>query len=179
MARVVAQVVVEGVLGLAGQRDAVHEEQDAGHDARLEQALDECRRRAGLAGPRRHLDKQLAPAVRHLGRQRLDARDLVVAIDDPSVDLDTAQFQPVPAGGDTPLQVVWGIEGREPPCVGVRLAVEEPDLLAVRQEDERRAELLGVVAALILRRDGVDAGALGLDRRKRPSGPVAERIVGS
>ena len=60
----------------------------------------------------------------------------------------------------------------------VRLAVEEPDLFPVRQERERDAELLGVVASLILRLKGVDAGALGLDRRHGPPRAVAERVVG-
>ena len=38
--------------------------------------------------------------------------------------------------------------------------------------------LLGVVASLILRRKGVDAGALRLDRRHGAPGPVAQRVVG-
>ena len=175
---IVAQMVVEGVLGLPGEGDAVHQEQDAGHETRVEQPFDEGRRRAGLAGSRRHLHEQLAPAVRHFGGQSLDARDLVVAIDDPPVDLDAGQFQPIPAGGDPPLQVVGGIDSGDLPRVPVRLAVEEPDLFPVRQERERDAELLGVVASLILRLKGVDAGALGLDRRHGPPRAVTERVVG-
>ena len=46
VAGTIAQMVVEGVLRLPGEGDAVHEEQDAGDDARLEQPLDERRCRA-------------------------------------------------------------------------------------------------------------------------------------
>ena len=116
--------------------------------------------------------------MRHLGGQGLDARDLVVAIDDPPVDLDVGQFQPIPAGGNPPLQVVLGVEGGNLPRVGVRLAIQEPDFFPVRQEHERYAELLGVVTSLILRRNGVDAGALGLDSRHGSPRPVAQRVVG-
>ncbi len=52
---IVPEMVGVRVLGLACQRDPVDEEQDAGDDARLEQPLDEGRRRSRLAGPRRHL----------------------------------------------------------------------------------------------------------------------------
>ena len=145
---------------------------------RLEQALDERRGRPRFPGPRCHLHEQPAPAVRDLDGQGLDARDLVLAIDDPPVDLDAGQFQPVPAGRDPPLQVVRGVEGGDLPRVGVRLTVEEPSLLAVRQEHERHAELLGVVAALILRLDRVDAGALGFERCQGSSRSVAERVIG-
>ena len=56
-------MVSERVFGLARQRDAVDQEQHAGDDARLEQALDERCRGAGLAGSRRHFDQQLAPSM--------------------------------------------------------------------------------------------------------------------
>ena len=96
-------MVAEGVLGLPGERDAVHEEQDARHYAGLEQPVDERRRRARLAGPGGHLHQQLTAPVRNLGGQGLDAGDLVPAIHDPPVDLDAGQIQPIPAGSDPPL----------------------------------------------------------------------------
>ena len=40
VAGVVAQVVGEGVFGLAGEDDSIHEEEDSGDGAGLEQALD-------------------------------------------------------------------------------------------------------------------------------------------
>ena len=69
-----------------GPRAAIRStrKQDTGDDTGLEQALDEGRGRAGLAGSRRHLDEQPAASARHFGGQRLDAIDLVVAIDDPA-----------------------------------------------------------------------------------------------
>ena len=62
--------------------------------------------------------------------------------------------------------------------VGVGLPVEEPYFLAVRQEDERHAELFGVVLPLVLCRHRIGARALGFQRRHRPALPVAEHIVG-
>ena len=149
-----------------------------GDDARLEQPLDEGRRRAGLAGPRRHLDQQLASPPRDLGGQRLDAGDLVVAVDDPPVDGDRRQVATDPARGAPPFEVVLLVEARDLSGVGIRLPIQEPHFLAVREEDERHAELFGVVPTLILRRNGIDARALGLQRRHRSALPVAEHVVG-
>ena len=81
MAGIVTEVVRERILGLASQGDPVHEKQDARDDSGLEQTLDESRRCPGLSGACRHLDQQLAVAAQNLGRQRLDAIELVVAID--------------------------------------------------------------------------------------------------
>ena len=62
--------------------------------------------------------------------------------------------------------------------MGGGLPIQKPYFLAVRQEDERYAELLGVVAALILCRNGIDARTLCLQHRHGPSLAVAEHIVG-
>ena len=140
---------------------------NAGDDARLEQLLDEGRRRARLAGPRRHLDQQLAPPARHFGGQRLDTFDLVVAVDDPA-DL---------ARGDPPFEVILGIETRDLARVGIRLAIKQPHFFAVRQESERHVELFGVVPPLVLRRNGIGARSLGFERRHGPALPVAEHVV--
>ena len=145
VAGTIPQMVRERVLGLARQRDAVDEEQHAGDDARFEQPFDEGCRRARLAGSCRHFDQQLAPSARDLSEKRLDAFDLVVAVDNPAVGGNPRQVAPDPARGDPPLQVVLGKEARDLARVGVGLPVEEPHFLAVRQEDERHAELFGVV----------------------------------
>ena len=61
--------------------------------------------------------------------------------------------------------------------MGVGFAVEEPDLLAVRQKRERDTQLLGVVAALVLRPDRLDPRVLRLQRRHRAARAVAEHVV--
>ena len=155
------------------QRDPVDEEQDAGDDARIEQPLDESRRRARLAGAGSHLDQQLAPSAQDFGGQRLDAFDLVVAVDDLPVDGNRRQITPVPARGDPPFKVVLRKEARDLARVGVGFAIEKPHFLAVRQEDERHAELFGVVLPLVLGCDGMGARPLGFQRRHRPTLAVA------
>ncbi len=102
---IVPQMVGERVFGLPRQGDPVHQEQHPGDDARLEPPLDDGRRRARLAGARRHLDQQLAPPARALGGQRLKTFDLVGAVDDFPVDHDLRQVAPPPPDGDPPLQV--------------------------------------------------------------------------
>ena len=104
-------MVGEGVLGLRGERYPVHQEEDAGDRAGLEQALDERRRGAGLAGPRRHLHQELAPAARHLVGQGLDAVDLVVAVHDLPVDGDIGQRAAGRPRSDPALQVLLRPEG--------------------------------------------------------------------
>ena len=178
VAGIIPQMVGERVLGLPGQGDPIDQEQHAGDDARLEQPLDEGCRRAGLAGPRRHLDQQLPPAARDFGGQRLDAFDLVVAVDDLPVDGDRRRVAAHPARGDPSFEVVLRVEACDRACVGVRLPIQEPHFLAVRKEDERDAELLGVMSSLVLRRDRIDARPLGLQHRHGPALPVAEHVVG-
>ena len=90
-------MVGERLFRLPRQRNPINEEQDAGDDACLEQPLDEGRRRACLAGSRRHLDQQLAPPVRDFGAQRLDAVYLVIAVDDLPIGGDRRQVEPHPA----------------------------------------------------------------------------------
>ena len=58
------------------------------------------------------------------------------------------------------------------------LLVAEPDFFAVRQEDERHVEQIGVAAALRLARAQIDAGALGLQHGERAALPVEQRVVG-
>ena len=175
----VAEMVGEGVLGLGRQRDPVDQEQDAGDGAGLEQALDEGRGGARLAGPGRHLDQQLAPPARDFVAQRLDASGLMVPARDGPVDRDRRQVAPDRPDRDPALQVVLRIEAGDPPRMGVRVAVQEPYLLAVRQEDEGDGEPFRVVDALVARRGQVGARALGLDDGHRAPGAVAERVIGA
>ena len=177
VARVVAEVVGEGVLGLGGEGDPVHQEEDAGDRAGLEQALDEGGGGAGLAGPRRHLDEELPPPARHLGRERLDAVDLVAAVHDPSIDRHVGQRAPQRVCGDPAFQIVLGVEGGDLTGVGVPAAIQEAHFLAVRQEDERNVEQRCVMDALILGGDRVDARPLRFDDRHRAPGAVAEHVV--
>ena len=104
--------------------------------------------------------------------------DLVVAVDDLPLDGDGRQVAAVLARGDPPLEVVLCIEARDLARVGVGLPIQKPHFLSVRQEDERYAELFGVVPALVLRRNGIGARPLRLQRRHRPPLPVAEHVVG-
>jgi len=57
--------------------------------------------------------------------QRLDARDLIVAVGDLPVDGDRRQVTPDPARGDPPLQVVLGVETRDLARVGVCLPIQD------------------------------------------------------
>ena len=177
VAGVVTEVVGEGVLGLGGEGDPVHEEEDAGNGSCLEEALDERGRGAGLAGPRRHFDEELPAPACHLARESIDAIDLVAAVDDPPVDRDIGEGAADGAGRNPAFEVFLRVEGRDRAGVGVRVPVEEPHLVAVREEDERDVELLRVVAPLVLGGDRIDARALCLDHRHRPPGAVAEHVV--
>ena len=179
VAGIVAEVVGEGVLGLYGQCDPVHQEEDAGDRPGLEQALDEGCRGAGLAGPRRHLHQELAPPLRDLRRKRFDAVDLVAAVHDLAVDRDVGQRAPHRARGDPAFQILLGIEGGDFAGVGVPAAVQEAHLLAVREEDEGDVEQRCVMDALVLRGERLDARALGLDDGHGPPGAVAEHVVGA
>ena len=179
VAGVVAEMVGEGVLGLCGQRDPVHQEEDAGDRAGLEQALDEGCRGTGLAGPRRHLHQELAPSPRHLRRERLDAVDLVAAVRNLAVDRDVGQRASYRSRGDPAFQIVLGVEGRDLAGVGVPVAVQEAHLLAVREEDEGDIEPRRVMDALVLRGEWPGARALGLDDGHGPPGAAAEHVVGA
>ena len=55
--------------------------------------------------------------------------------------------------------------------------VPEPHFLAIRQEDERYIELVGVALPLCLTCAQIDAGALCLQHGKRPARSVKQRIV--
>ena len=134
--------------------------------------------RCGSAGSGRHLDQQLAAAEQHFAGQRHDAFDLVVAVDDLPVDCDPRQVAANPARGDPTFEIVLCIEARDLARVGIRLSVQKPHFLAARQEAERHADLPRVVPCLVLRRDGIDARALGLDHRHGPALPVAKDVVG-
>ena len=177
VAGVVAEVVREGVLGLGGEGDPVHEEEDTGDRSGLEEALDEGGRSARLAGPRRHLDEELAPSTCHLARESIDAIDLVAAIDDPPVNRDIGEGAADGTGRNPTFGVLPRVEGRDRPGMGVQVPVEEPYLVAVREEDERNFELFRVVAPLVLGGDRVDARALRLHHRHRSPGAVAEHVV--
>ena len=131
-----------------------------------------------FAGPGRHLDQQLAPPVRDFGGQSFNALDLVVAVDDLLIDGDGRQVAADLPCGDPPFEVVLGVEARDLARMGVRLPFHEPHFLAVRQEDERYAELFGVVLPLTLRPDRLGARPLGFQRRHGPALPVAEYVVG-
>jgi len=143
----------------------------------FEEALDERGRGTGVAGPRRHLDEELVPSTRHLARESIDAIDLVAAIDDPPVNRDIGEGAADGTGGNPAFEVLLRVEGCNRPRVSVRVAVEEPALVAVREEDERDLELLRVVAPLVLSGDRANARALRLDHRHWSSGAVAEHVV--
>ena len=121
VAGVVAEMVGEGVFGLGGERDPVHEEENPGDRAGLEEALDEGGGGAGLAGSHRHLHKELPPPVRHLVRQSFDAVDLVAAVDDLPVDGDVGERTPDRARHDPAFEVVLRVECRNLPRVCVRV----------------------------------------------------------
>ncbi len=178
VAGVLAEMIGEGVLGLFRQGYAVHKEKDPCDDARLEQPLDESRRRARLAGSRGHLDQQFASSLHDLGAERLDALDLIMAVDYLPVDGDGRRVAPDLARRQPPFQVVLRVEARDLPCVSVGFTVEEPYLLAVREKDEWYAELLGIVPTLVLGPDRIDGRSLCLKCRHGATLAVAEHIVG-
>ncbi len=177
VAGVVAKVVGEGVLGLGGEGEPVHEEENAGDRPGLEEALDEGGGGVGLAGSGRHFDEELPAPACDLVREGLDAIDLVAAINDPPVDGDIGERAADRPGRDPAFEVFLRVEGRDRARVGVRVPVEEPHLVAVREEDERDLELLRVVAPLVLGGERVDARTLRLDHRHRPPGTVAEHVI--
>ncbi len=115
-------------------------------------------RPARLAAPASNSHLMKAAAVRDTGGESLDALDLIVAIDGPPIDRDAGQ---IAARGNPLFQVVLRTEARDLPGMRIDLVGEEPRFLAIRQEDERYAELLGVVVALVLCFNRVDAGADG------------------
>ena len=116
---------------------------------------------------------RLGKRLRDLVRQRLDAVDLVAAVNDLPVDRDVDQRAANRLGCDPALKVLLRIEGRDFACVGVRVSVQKPHLVAVRQEHEGNSEQLRVVPTLVLGGDRLDARALGLDHRHRSPGAVA------
>ena len=95
------------------------------------QALDESRRRPGLAGACCHLDQQLASSAQNLSRQRLDAIDLVVTIDNLSVGCYAGEVTANLAHGNPPFQVILRIEACNLSGMRVGVAVQEPHFLAV------------------------------------------------
>ena len=121
--------------------------------------------------------RSFAPPPRHLGRERLDAVDLVAAVHDPSIDRDVGQRAPQRACGDPAFQIVLGVEGGDLTGVGVPAAIQEAHFLAVRQEDEGNVEQRCVMDALVLGGDRVDARPLRFDDRHRAPGAVAEHVV--
>ena len=178
VAGVIGQVFVEGILGLLGQGDAVDQEQHAGDVVGLEQAFDEGRRGARLAGAGRHLDQQLAPAGVHLTAQGVDAFTLVVAAGNPGVDRLGQWIDPNLALGVAAFQVDLAEKARDLARIGLRSVVPEQDLVAIGQKDVGHVvQLLGIGAALRRGLLQVYRGALGLDHRCGPPVPVAEDIV--
>ena len=83
------------------------------------------------------------------------------------------------ASGNLAFEVVLGVEGGDLAGVGIGVAVEQPHFLAVGEEGERHVEFGGVVAALILRGDGIDAGVLRFERGHGAAGAVAEDVIGA
>ena len=177
VAGIVAEVVGEGILRLSGERDPVHQEENAGDGTGLEQPLDERHRGAGLSGPRGHLHQELAPAARDLVGQRLDAVDLVAAVHDLPVDRDVDQRTANHPRRDSTFQVFLRIEGGDSTCVSVHVAVHELHLVAVREKHEGDFEECRIVTALVLGGDGLDARALGLDYGHRSPGAVTQHVV--
>jgi hypothetical protein len=62
--------------------------------------------------------------------------------------------------------------------MGVLVLVAELDLLAIRQEDDRNAELIGIAPALRLAAAQGDAGAFCFENSDRAALPVEQRIIG-
>ena len=179
MAGIIPQMVGESVLGLTRQCDPIDQEEDASNDARLEQPLDEGRRRARLAGSGRHLHQQFAPPARYLGGKRFDTFDLVIAVDDFSVDGSVRQIAAQLADGDSSFQIVLRIKPRNLPRMGIALAIQKPHAIAIRQKNEWHLHLLGIMLPLPARRNGVNPLPLRLQRRHRPPGSITQRIVGA
>ena len=170
-------MVRERVLRLSRQSDPVNEEQHPSDGAGLEEPLDERGGGSRLAGAGRHLHQQVAPSAGDFRAQLVDAIYLVVAVHDAPVGFDAGKVATNTPGGDLSLQIVLRIEARDLPRMRVGLAVEKQHVLAVREEDERHFELLGVVAPLILRGYRIGARPLGFQRRHGTPLAVAEGVV--
>ena len=171
---VIGQVFVEGILGLFGQGDAVHQEQNAGDGIGLEQALDEGGGGAGLAGAGGHLHQQLAPAGVHFPAQGVDTFLLVVPPGNPLVDGHRQWVEPNLATGDAAFEIGLAEEGTDGARVGLVLIVPEQDFVAVGEEDKGHAiELFGIGPALFGGLLQIDGGPLGLHHRHGAAVAVA------
>ena len=71
----------------------------------------------------------------------------------------------------------WLNNGLDPAEMGILVLVAEPDFFAVRQEDERNVELIGIATALRLPGAQIDARALGFEHGERPPVAVEEGVI--
>src|SRR5260221_7465571 len=150
----------EDVFGLDGERVAVNDEQGPRHPVGLEEALQERGCCARLAGSGRHLNEELAAAIDDFPAQGLDTGDLKspsAASGNPPVNRRVEGAAPDLLRGPATRKGVLAKDGLNLPKMGVLVLVAEPDLLAIREEDVRHRELVGVATALYFALAEVDA----------------------
>ena len=82
------------------------------------------------------------------------------------------------ASGLAPGKIVLAEYGLDLAEMCVLLLVAEPDFFAVRQEDERDIELIGIASALGFAGAQIDAGALGFEHRERAALTIKQRVIG-
>lgn len=116
--------------------------------------------------------------VAHAHEVEHGAFDLVVALDDASVDRDRHRVALQLPRREAPFQIVLLEEGLHYAREGFTLPFPEADFLAVGEEDVRHFELHGVGLCLCLGLCRIDCGLLGFDHGERPSVTVAEYVVG-
>ena len=164
--RVVGQMLGEGILGLLGQRDAVHQKEHPRDRVGLEQALDEGGCGTRLAGACGHFHQQLSSAVGDLATERIDACDLIVALDDPAIDGDLPEVAAQRVGGCAALEIILLEEGLDHPGEGFALPIPEPDLVTVGQEYIGHTQVLCIGLGLSGGVSRADRESLGLDHRQ-------------
>jgi hypothetical protein len=75
-------------------------------------------------------------------------------------------------------EIVLAENGLDLAEMAVLAFVAEPDFFAVRQEDERHVEQIGITSALRLARAETDARALGFEHGKCTTLAIELRVVG-
>jgi hypothetical protein len=137
-------VLGEGIFGLLREPDAVYEKENAGDDARIEEAFDEGGRSSGLARPGRHLNAHLAASRVELPAKRVDTLFLVVAFDNVLVDRNGKRVLADLACRCSAFEVGLREEGLDRAGEGVALPFPEADFIAVREKDVGNAELRSI-----------------------------------
>jgi hypothetical protein len=177
VARVVGKIFGERIFGLIGKRDPIDDEEHTRHGIRFKEPLDERRGGAGLACARGHLDEKLPPAGGKLAAKRIEAIDLIVALDDAPVDGNGERIASHDRGRDPALEIRLREERLDPPRVGLVLPVPETDLLAIREKHVRDAEVRRVGLGLRFGDAEDRLCALGFNDCERPAVSVAEHVI--